>query len=64
MFAFVVMPTLDFLKAFKKHEVNPVTCVDGDKTGFKKVDLSFPSNHVYLAVDTESRSLFSHVVQL
>ena len=28
-------------KTFKKHEVNPATCVNADKTRFIKVDLSF-----------------------
>ena len=29
------------LRTFRKHEVNPATCVNGDKTGCKKADLSF-----------------------
>ena len=29
-------------QTFKRHGVNPATCVNADKTGFKKVDLSLP----------------------
>ena len=29
----------DDLQTFKKNDMNPVTCINADKTGFKKVDL-------------------------